>query len=74
MIIVSDTSSLSNLFQIGLINILHELYGEITITPAVSMHPATPIFFRIRPRRSFVLKRYGYTSAGGARPGTCSPS
>lgn len=35
MIIVSDTSSLSNLFQIGLINILYELYGEITITPAV---------------------------------------
>lgn len=35
MIIVSDTSSLSNLFQIRLINILHELYGEITITPAV---------------------------------------
>ena len=35
MIIVSDTSSLSNLFQIGLIDILHALYGEITITPAV---------------------------------------
>lgn len=35
MIIVSDTSSISNLLQIGLIDILHVLYGEITITPAV---------------------------------------
>lgn len=35
MIIVSDTSSISNLLQIGLIDILHVLYGDITITPAV---------------------------------------
>ena len=35
MIIVSDTSSISNLLQIGLIDILHVLYGEITITSAV---------------------------------------
>lgn len=35
MIIVSDASSISNLLQIGLIEILHQLYGEITITPAV---------------------------------------
>ena len=35
MIIVSDTSSISNLLQIGLIDILHVLYGEITVTPAV---------------------------------------
>lgn len=35
MIIVSDTSSISNLLQIGLIDILHVLYEEITITPAV---------------------------------------
>jgi len=27
------------------------------------MHPVNPIFFRIRPRRSFVLKRYGCTSS-----------
>jgi len=33
--IVSDTSSISNLLQIGLIEILHTLYGEITITPSV---------------------------------------
>ena len=36
MIIVSDTSSISNLLQIGLIDVLHILYGEITITPAVN--------------------------------------
>ncbi len=35
MIIVSDTSSISNLLQVGLIELLHQLYGEITITPAV---------------------------------------
>ena len=35
MIIVSDTSSISNLLQIDLVEILHELYSEITITPAV---------------------------------------
>lgn len=35
MIIVSDTSSISNLLQIGLIELLYRLYGEITITPAV---------------------------------------
>jgi uncharacterized protein len=35
MIVVSDTSSVSNLLQVGLIDVLHVLYGEITITPAV---------------------------------------
>ena len=35
MIIVSDTSSISNLLQIGSIELLKEIYGEITITPAV---------------------------------------
>ncbi len=35
MIIVSDTSSISNLLQIGAIELLKEIYGEITITPAV---------------------------------------
>lgn len=35
MTIVSDTSSITNLLQIGLIHILFDLYGEITITPAV---------------------------------------
>ncbi len=35
MIIISDTSSITNLLQAGLIDILHVLFGEITITPAV---------------------------------------
>lgn len=33
--IISDTSSISNLFQIGKVDLLKELYGNITITPAV---------------------------------------
>ncbi|MEL7220350.1 MAG: DUF3368 domain-containing protein, partial [Bacteroidota bacterium] len=33
--IISDTSSISNLFQIGRIDLLRKLYNEITITPAV---------------------------------------
>lgn len=36
MIVISDTSSISNLFQIGLIELLKDLYGEIIITPAVA--------------------------------------
>lgn len=35
MIIVCDTSSISNLLQIGSIELLTEIFGEITITPAV---------------------------------------
>lgn len=35
MIVVSDTSSISNLLQIGLVEVLFELFGEITITPSV---------------------------------------
>jgi predicted nucleic acid-binding protein len=33
--IISDTSSVSNLFQIERIDLLKSLYGKITITPAV---------------------------------------
>lgn len=33
--IISDTSSISNLFQIGKIELLKELFGSITIAPAV---------------------------------------
>lgn len=35
MIVVSYTSSISNLLQVGLIDVLNVLFGEITITPAV---------------------------------------
>ena len=35
MTIASDTSSITSLLQIGLIEVLHSLFGEITITPAV---------------------------------------
>ena len=42
MIVVSDTSSISNLLQIGLADVLPTLYGKIVITPAVKrelIHP-----------------------------------
>lgn len=35
MIVISDTSAISNLYQIGILDILHQLFGDITITPAV---------------------------------------
>mgnify|MGYP003680971013 CR=1 FL=1 len=35
MTVVCDTSSISNLLQIGLVSILHTLYGRVLITPAV---------------------------------------
>ena len=35
MVVVSDTSSVSNLIQIGLVELLRDLYGEVVITPAV---------------------------------------
>lgn len=35
MTVVSDTTAISNIFQIGALEILQELYGEITITPGV---------------------------------------
>ncbi|OAV44241.1 DUF3368 domain-containing protein [Lewinella sp. 4G2] len=35
MIVVSDTSAISNLYQIGLIDVLKDLYGQIVISPGV---------------------------------------
>ncbi|MBK7935637.1 MAG: DUF3368 domain-containing protein [Lewinellaceae bacterium] len=35
MIVVSDTSPIANLLQIGHLNLLHEIFGEVFIPPAV---------------------------------------
>ncbi len=35
MIVVSDTSTITNLNQVGELNLLHLLYGEVTVPPAV---------------------------------------
>ena len=35
MIIVSDTSAISNLHQIGMLDILRQVFGSILIPPAV---------------------------------------
>ncbi len=51
MIIVSDTSSISNLLQIGSIDILHQIFGEITITPAVQRE------LYLLPEQEFEIER-----------------
>lgn len=35
MIVISDTSSISNLIQIGRLDLLHQLFGQIIITTSV---------------------------------------
>jgi len=35
MIVVCDTSTISNLLQIGLIEVLHNIFGQLIIPPAV---------------------------------------
>lgn len=35
MMVISDTSSISNLIQVGLVELLRDLYGEVVVTPAV---------------------------------------
>lgn len=35
MIVISDTSAITNLYQVGYLEILKDLYGEITVTPGV---------------------------------------
>jgi uncharacterized protein len=45
MIVVSDASPLNVLVRIGLVEILHALFGSVIIPPAVAselLHSATP--------------------------------
>jgi hypothetical protein len=49
MTVVSDTSAISNLLQIDLINLLHDLYEEIIIPPDKinSFYPPTmPLLYQ----------------------------
>ncbi len=53
MIVVSDTSAVTSLIQIGRVEVLTRLYGEIFIPQAVrnellQTHPALPAFLRVR--------------------------
>ena len=53
MIVVSDTSAITALLQIGRCELLPQIYGEIFIPEAVQfellvMHPVLPPFIRVR--------------------------
>lgn len=52
MIVVSDTSAISNLLAIGLDGVLHDLFGEVLIPPAVELelmrwHSDLPAFLSV---------------------------
>lgn len=54
MIVVSDTSAITALLQIGRCELLLQIYGEVFIPEAVKlellvMHQALPPFIRVRP-------------------------
>jgi predicted nucleic acid-binding protein len=54
MIVVSDTSPITTLLQIGRVDLLHELYGEVLIPEAVrdelsQSHQSLPKFFQCEP-------------------------
>jgi uncharacterized protein len=52
MIVVSDTSCISNLLTIGKADLLEKLFGEVIIPPAVEKelrryHSAIPVFLKV---------------------------
>jgi uncharacterized protein len=54
MIVVSDTSAITSLIQVGRVEVLARLYGKIFIPEAVRKgllrtHPVLPEFVRVRP-------------------------
>ncbi len=54
MIVISDTSPITTLIQIGKVDLLHKLHGEILVPEAVRdelflLHPILPEFFRCVP-------------------------
>ena len=54
MIVVSDTSPITTLIQIGKVDLLHKLYGEVLIPEAVraelsASHQSLPEFFQCVP-------------------------
>jgi len=51
MIVVSDTSCISNLLSVGQDSLLPRLFGEVLIPPAVErellrFHPSLPVFLK----------------------------
>jgi len=54
MIVISDTSPITTLLQIGKVDLLHKLYGEVVIPEAVraellTSHQSLPDFFQCVP-------------------------
>ena len=54
MIVVSDTSAITSLLQVGRGELLRQIYGEVFIPEAVQrelqvLHQALPPFIRVRP-------------------------
>src|SRR3989442_663968 len=52
MIVVSDTTAITSLLQIGRCDLLRQLYHEVLIPEAVrdeliAAHPALPVFLRV---------------------------
>ena len=61
MIVVSDTSCITNLITIGAVDLLSSLFGEVIIPPAVERelrrtHPTVPGFIQMRvpANRAFI--------------------
>ena len=53
MIVVSDTTAITSLIQIGRVNLLAQIYGEVLIPEAVQselsvLHPKLPDFIRVQ--------------------------
>src|SRR5439155_9186365 len=63
MIVVSDTSCLSNLLTVGHVHLLAQLFGEIIVPPAVEeelkrFHPTIPEFVKcVTPQNVSFLAR-----------------
>ena len=60
MIVVSDTSPITALLSIGHIDLLHSLYGQVTIPPAVNTelrayHTEVPDFIQVIPVQTNAL-------------------
>lgn len=57
MIVISDTSPITNLLQIGAADLLRQLYEDVLIPEAVqsellTLHPSLPPFLRCEPIRN----------------------
>jgi uncharacterized protein len=77
MIVVSDTSCISNLLTIGHAELLTQLFGKVIIPPAVDrelrrFHPGLPAFLRVAaPHDAARLARLGREVDAGEAEAIC---